>query len=196
MQSHHIKPQMSIAVSKLPFDWPLVDSGKPVFNRAPPWGAHICPQLFLTTICWVQTYSFMSFHVHRVADPILPLCSYWPHCCLVRMERVPHPMSFSKWSKTSAPQGLRSSLFLGDGRSFFFFFFTPLGWVWQFHGCWAADRTLSAAVDGARTLPWPDPIIWVGSGKVESHCPSTMNQEYLHWASRSGNLMATTSHGH
>lgn len=81
-------------------------------------------------------------------------------------------------------------------KFFFFFFFTPLGWVWQFRGCWAADRTLSAAVDGARTLPWPDPIIWVGSGKVESHCPSTMNQEYLHWASRSGNLMATTSHGH
>lgn len=69
MQSHHIKPQMSIAVSKLPFDWPLVDSGKPVFNRAPPWGAHICPQLFLTTICWVQTYSFIKAHCHE----ILPL---------------------------------------------------------------------------------------------------------------------------
>ena len=67
MQSHQIKPQMSIAVSRPPFDWLLIDSRKPYLYRLcpsppapPPRGDHVRPQFFLSTFCGASTWSFMS----------------------------------------------------------------------------------------------------------------------------------------
>lgn len=71
-------------------------------------------------------------------------------------------MSLCKRSKTTAPQGLRSSLlFLWYGRCFLFDFFAS-SWD-KCDNSMVDGRFFSSADGGSRTLQWADPIVCVGA---------------------------------
>lgn len=106
---------------------PHLSQRSPVIYRAPPRGAHICPQLFHAAVCRAWIYRFMSHRLHRVADPGLLLFSRQRCQVLLGKMESPTPNVIFTVEQTRCP--LRPKILIIVFVRIFLFY-AQLGEVW------------------------------------------------------------------